>query len=52
MPGWKESISNLKSYDELPKEAKDYVSFIENFTGVKIRSVGVGPGRENMLFKN
>ncbi|KAF3941363.1 hypothetical protein ABW19_dt0204748 [Dactylella cylindrospora] len=51
LPGWSTSIANLTSYDDLPKEAKDYVAFIEEFIGARIGSVGVGPARENMLFK-
>lgn len=43
--GWKKSIKELKKYKQLPKEAKDYVSFIEDYTGTKVGIVSVGPDR-------
>ena len=51
LPGWSSSISSLTSFDDLPKEAKDYIDFIEKFIGTTVSSVGVGPGRESMLFR-
>ena len=48
--GWKEDISKLSNYDELPQEAKDYLSFIEEFTGVRISMVSVGPDRVNNIY--
>ena len=36
LPGWKCDIRDIKNYDELPKEAKAYVEFIEKQLGVKI----------------
>jgi len=51
LPGWSSSIANLTSYDELPKEAKNYIGFIERFVGCRIGCVGVGPSRESMLFR-
>lgn len=48
--GWKEDISKLPNYDELPQEAKDYLSFIEEFTGVRISMVSVGPDRVNNIY--
>ncbi|SPO05846.1 probable Adenylosuccinate synthetase [Cephalotrichum gorgonifer] len=49
MPGWKASTSKVKKFEDLPKEAQDYVSFIEQYVGVKIRWIGTGPGREDMI---
>ncbi|KIJ23989.1 hypothetical protein M422DRAFT_275325 [Sphaerobolus stellatus SS14] len=49
LPGWKTSIENVTSMQELPKEARDYLAFIEDFLKVKIEWVGVGPGRESMI---
>lgn len=43
--GWKTSIKELKKYKELPKEAKAYVSFIEDYTGTQVGIVSVGPER-------
>jgi len=48
-PGWKETTSSCKTYDDLPAEAKSYIQFIQEFIGVPVEYVGVGPGRESML---
>ena len=47
--GWKKDISKTTSYADLPKECKEYIQFIEEFTGVPIGWIGVGPGRESMI---
>ena len=47
--GWKKDISKTTSYADLPKECKEYIEFIEEFTGVPIGWIGVGPGRESMI---
>ncbi|PNP48804.1 hypothetical protein TGAMA5MH_00258 [Trichoderma gamsii] len=49
MPGWNQSTTNVKTFEELPKEAQDYILFIEEFVGVKIKWVGTGPDREAMI---
>ncbi|KIY45003.1 Adenylosuccinate synthetase [Fistulina hepatica ATCC 64428] len=51
LPGWQTSITGARSYNELPKNCKKYVQFIERFLGVPIEWIGVGPGRESMLYK-
>ncbi|KAI5854390.1 Adenylosuccinate synthetase [Tricharina praecox] len=51
MPGWTEPTTKLTEYDQLPKEAKEYIAFIEEFIGVRVDWVGVGPGREHMLYR-
>lgn len=50
-PGWKTSIAAATTFDELPANCKKYVGFIEEFLGVPIEWIGVGPGRENMVKK-
>ena len=49
LPGWKCDIRGLKEFDRLPKEAQDYVNFIENEIGVKISYVSNGPKREEII---
>ncbi|KAK4063433.1 uncharacterized protein Triagg1_9453 [Trichoderma aggressivum f. europaeum] len=49
MPGWNQSTTNVKTFEELPKEAQDYILYIEEFVGVKIKWVGTGPDREAMI---
>ena len=44
--GWDEDISKCKSFSELPKNAKNYVKYIETQVGTPISIISVGPGRE------
>lgn len=49
LPGWQKSTSSVRKYEDLPKEALEYLAYIEKFVGVPVGWVGVGPGREAML---
>ncbi len=51
MPGWKQSIADCRTVDELPKEAQDYVARVEQLVGCPIEWVGVGVGRDDMAVK-
>lgn len=53
LEGWKEDIENVRQYDDLPIQAKDYIRRIEDFTGVPANIVSVGPDRaETLLLTN
>jgi adenylosuccinate synthase len=49
LDGWSEDISSCRKLDELPKAARDYVSFVEYTLDVPVRSIGVGPDREQII---
>ncbi len=51
LPGWKCQIRGIKKYEELPKECRDYVEFIEKEIGVPITMVSNGPGREDIIYR-
>ena len=51
LPGWKCSIRGIRKYEELPKECRDYVEFIEKQIGVPITMVSNGPGREDIIYR-
>lgn len=51
LPGWETSIEKCKTYEELPKNCKAYVEYIEKQLGVPIVWIGVGPGRDSMIKK-
>lgn len=51
LPGWKQDIRGIKSYDELPQACRNYVEFIEAQIGVPIRMVSNGPGRDEILYR-
>ena len=46
LPGWHTDISACRSFEELPREAQDYVNFIAESTGTHIKYVSVGAGRD------
>ena len=52
LPGFSEDISDCRTDDDLPQAARDYIRFIEDFVGVPVSFVGVGPGREQMVARN
>ncbi len=45
-PGWNCDISGCRSFEELPKEAQDYVEYIEQQVGCHIKYVSVGADRD------
>ena len=49
LPGWKEDISKAKSVAELPKNAQEYVKFLEKISGAPMSAIGVGPGRDETI---
>ncbi len=51
LPGFKCDVRGIKEFDKLPKEAQDYVLFIEKEIGVPITMVSNGPGREEIIFR-
>lgn len=51
LPGWKSDIRGVTDFDSLPKEARDYVSFIEKAIGVPIRLVSTGPKRHEIAVR-
>ena len=51
LKGWKCNIKGIRNYDELPKEARDYVEFIEKQLGYRIDMVSNGPEREAIIVR-
>ena len=49
LPGWWEDISNARTFDDLPANARAYVRTVEQMSGAKISAVGVGPDRDATL---
>jgi adenylosuccinate synthase len=50
LPGFDEDIGACRSLADLPQRARDYLSFLESHLGVSIRLVGVGPGRDQVIW--
>lgn len=49
--GWKTSLSDIREYEKLPENAKEYLARLEELLGVPISIVSVGPDREQTIFK-
>jgi len=47
---WQEDISKIKDFNDLPDSCKKYVKIIEEFTGVKVSLMSVGPDREQTFY--
>jgi adenylosuccinate synthase len=50
LPGWTEDISECRDESELPSTARDYLRYISDFVGVPIALIGVGPGRDQVIW--
>jgi len=50
-PGWKQDISKVREYKDLPVNAQKYLARLEELSGVKIKIISVGPGREATIIK-
>jgi adenylosuccinate synthase len=49
LPGWQCDTSELRHFDELPPEAKDYVRRLEGLIGCPVSLISVGPGRDQTI---
>jgi adenylosuccinate synthase len=48
--GWKENLGECRSVSDLPTGAREYLDFIGEQTGVPVAMIGVGPGREQIVW--
>ena len=48
--GWKRSTKGIRNPEELPPEAKEYIKFIEEYTGVPVVMLSTGPKRDEYLW--
>jgi adenylosuccinate synthase len=49
LPGWQEDLAEVRSWDELPAQARQYIQTIEEDLGVPVSLVSVGPDRSQTL---
>ena len=49
LPGWTQDLSKVRSFDDLPVNARAFVLRLEELIGTRIRWVGVGVGREDII---
>ena len=51
LKGWREDITMARSYDELPENARRYIEFIEEYLGINVYLVSVGPERNQNIIR-
>ena len=51
LPGWKCDISNVKKYEDLPENCRNYIEFAEKEIGIKIGMVSNGPSRDHIIYR-
>ncbi len=51
VPGWEQELDEIVEFDDLPVNAKNYISLIENLIKKPITIVGVGPKRSQTIFR-
>ncbi len=52
LDGWWEDISQARTFDELPANARAYVEAVEQMSGARISAVGVGPSRDATVVRH
>lgn len=50
-PSWKEEITGIKEYTDLPSELKSYINFIEQEIKLPVKIISLGPERNQTIFK-
>src|SRR5579864_5547343 len=48
-PGWLKPTVSARNWEDLPRNARDYIEFVEEFVGVPVSYVSVGPERSQMI---
>lgn len=52
LPGWNCDIRGIRKYEDLPKNCRNYIEFVEKQIGFPITMISNGPGRNDIIFKN
>jgi adenylosuccinate synthase len=52
LPGFDGDLGQCRDESDLPPEARAYLKYVADFVGIPIRLVGVGPGREQVVWMN
>ena len=51
LPGWQASISHIQEYEQLPVEARQYITRLEELTSCPVNLISVGSRREQTILK-
>lgn len=49
LPGWRSETTHVKRWEDLPKEAQNFIRFIEDYLGVSVPMVSTGPQRDETI---
>jgi adenylosuccinate synthase len=49
LPGWEADLQSVRRWEDLPPFAREYISRIEELSGVPVQMVSVGPEREQIV---
>ncbi len=50
--GWKKDISKIRTFEDLPVEAKNFIEFLEKETGIPVKYIGVGMESEALIIRD
>lgn len=51
LPGWSATTAGITNFDDLPREARDYLARLEALLGIPVDIVSTGPGREAIIMR-
>ena len=51
MPGWRTSTAGVSRFEDLPQQARDYLAYLENRTGVEVGCISTGPERNQTIVR-
>jgi adenylosuccinate synthase len=49
LPGWKSTTKGMSEWSDLPAAAREYVTFLENQSGVEVGCISTGPERNETV---
>ena len=52
VPGFDEDITAVRRFEDLPENARRYVSRVETLVGVPVELISIGPGRDETIARN
>ncbi len=51
LDGWNRDLADVRSFEQLPAETKEYIRTIEEYVGARVSMLSIGPGREEVIAK-
>ena len=49
LPGWQEDLTQVRNWDDLPENARSYIRYVEQISGVRVMMASVGPERSQVV---